>query len=632
MFKILHIIVLVLIPTFVWAAIPNAQERIIQYNSNILINQNATIDITETIQVVANNNQIKRGIFRTIPTRYKTKMGDRVNFKLDVLSVSKNGQTEPYHIEETPNGITIYIGQQDITLVPGVYTYKISYRVRHAIGYFKKYDELYWNVTGNKWAFPIEHASAIVHLPADAPIIQQAAYTGRKGEILKNFSAQISGNKILYKTTSPLHANEGITFAVAWPKNYVYQPTNIASLSILLHNNKPLAYSLMFFTILITFYFLCWLKFGKDPQKGTVIPLYEPPKGYSPGLVHYIYNMGFKRSTTAFTAALTHLSVNGFIKLKSDDDKEFTVIRLQEADNTIGPGEQALMKYLFMAKSQLTFNRINHVAINEAMTKFKKNIKREVLEVYFYSNITYFCIAIVFTLIYFIGLAFLANPEAIFFLVWTSLWTMGVCVLLYSVFCLWREVFKGLFTKVIPAFLLTLFSLPFVVGEIVGLTMLSNFLGWSTTILVVLIMLTHYLFFHWLKQPTLKGRQIMDQIEGFKLFLSVANQERFQSFEGPDITPELFEAYLPYAIALGLENQWSQKFEKSIARSGYEGGQTSRYNPTWYSGHALTVGSIATAIGTSLSSSISTSSTSTSGSSGGGSSGGGGGGGGGGGW
>jgi hypothetical protein len=77
------------------------------------------------------------------------------------------------------------------------------------------------------------------------------------------------------------------------------------------------------------------------------------------------------------------------------------------------------------------------------------------------------------------------------------------------------------------------------------------------------------LFYHLLKAPTLSGRKIMDQIEGFKLFLSVAK------------TPELYEKYLPYALALDVENAWSEQLAAVLATAGTE---IQPCTPVWYSG------------------------------------------------
>ena len=142
-------------------------------------------------------------------------------------------------------------------------------------------------------------------------------------------------------------------------------------------------------------------------------------------------------------------------------------------------------------------------------------------------------------------------------------------------------------------------------------------------------------FYHLLKAPTAAGRRILDQIDGFRMYLSVAEKERLNLENPPAHTPQLFEMFLPYALALDVEQQWAEKFADVLAIAGRNAGG---YSPKWYSGTAwssLGVAAFAGSLGSSLSSAISSASTapgSSSGGGGGGSTGGGGGGGGGGGW
>ena len=146
------------------------------------------------------------------------------------------------------------------------------------------------------------------------------------------------------------------------------------------------------------------------------------------------------------------------------------------------------------------------------------------------------------------------------------------------------------------------------------------------------------LFYHLLKAPTLLGRRMMDQIAGFADYLSVAEKDRMNFHNPPERTPELFERFLPYALALGVEQAWSEQFSDVLARAGQaEGNRSGHYSPRWYSGRSFdgNFGNFASDLGSGFSGAIAAASTapgSSSGSGGGGSSGGGGGGGGGGGW
>src|SRR5690606_35745609 len=135
-----------------------------------------------------------------------------------------------------------------------------------------------------------------------------------------------------------------------------------------------------------------------------------------------------------------------------------------------------------------------------------------------------------------------------------------------------------------------------------------------------------------LRAPTIAGRKVMDEIEGFKLYLTVAEAERMNLAEAPDMSTDLFERYLPHAIGLGVEKPWSQAFAAHLARVVPDAADRAGYYPTWYHGSSWDSGRIAAAtsgLASSIAGSVASSmpSSSGSGSTGGGSSGGGGGGG-----
>jgi uncharacterized membrane protein len=152
---------------------------------------------------------------------------------------------------------------------------------------------------------------------------------------------------------------------------------------------------------------------------------------------------------------------------------------------------------------------------------------------------------------------------------------------------------------------------------------------------LVLTMALHGLFALLMRAPTPAGRLVMDEIDGFKMYLDTAEQDRLDRMRSPELTPEVFEAFLPYAYALSVENNWCQRFAREMPEQVR---QQTGYHPGWYSGrfHGINaLNHLGDDFGSSFSSAISSASSppgSSSGSGGGGSSGGGGGGGGGGGW
>jgi uncharacterized membrane protein len=143
------------------------------------------------------------------------------------------------------------------------------------------------------------------------------------------------------------------------------------------------------------------------------------------------------------------------------------------------------------------------------------------------------------------------------------------------------------------------------------------------------------MFYVWLKAPTRAGRKLLDKLEGFREYLDIAEQDEMNLKNPPDKTPQLFEAYLPFAMALDVEQHWAERFSGVFAHLADKG---QAYQPVWYHGshwHVTEPAGFAGIMGSAVSSAIASSSTapgSSSGGGGGGFSGGGGGGGGGGGW
>ena len=146
-----------------WPPLP--PERIERFISDVQVQRNGDLQVTETIAIRAEGNQVKRGILRDFPTVYHRADGSRVEVRFDVESVMRDGQIEGYSTEKMANGVRVRIGRADRTVNPGVHQYVIRYRTTRQIGFFKDYDELYWNATGTGWTFPIDVAEARINLP-----------------------------------------------------------------------------------------------------------------------------------------------------------------------------------------------------------------------------------------------------------------------------------------------------------------------------------------------------------------------------------------------------------------------------------------------------------------------------------
>lgn len=174
-----------------------ADERILDFKSEIIIRQDGSIVVTETIIVRSEGQKIRRGIYRDFPTRYRDAYGNNVEVSYTPLSVQRNGEPESFRTNSFRNGIRTYFGSANRMLANGVHTYTFRYSANRMLGFFAEHDELYWNVTGSDWAFPIDHASASVTLEFDDDprIIDANAFTGLMGARGTAFTKQVNATR-----------------------------------------------------------------------------------------------------------------------------------------------------------------------------------------------------------------------------------------------------------------------------------------------------------------------------------------------------------------------------------------------------------------------------------------------------
>lgn len=614
-----------------------ADERILAFHSDIAVNADASMQVDETIRVHAEGNQIRHGIYRDFPTRYKDRFGNNVHIDFEPESVTRDGKDEAFHTEGQVNGVRVYFGSSDTLLDPGDYTYVFRYRTTRQLGFFDDFDELYWNVTGNGWDFPIDEASAAVTLPGSiAPSsLKVEGYTGEQGQKGRDYVASADApSHATFRATRALAPREGLTIVVGFPKAIVGAPTTGTRATWFLRDNGGVLVGGIGLLLMWAYYFFEWVRVGRDPKPGVIIPQYEAPEGCTPGTLRHVERMAY--DNRCFAADLVDLAVRGRIEIRKDSGN-YSLLRKSGGEHDALPQPEAgLLADLLGSRSTLELRQSEHTTIAAAIKRHKDTLKTNDAGRYFHTNSKLVIPGALIAIVALLAGIFArgAAPQlagAGFMLVWLSGWSVGVTVLVGSVISAWRSppgvVAYG------SALFLTLFSLPFVAGEIAGLGMFAMFTGIGLTIIAVLLVATNLAFFHWLKAPTIEGRKLLDRISGLRLYLGVAERDTLAAQKAPPMTIDEFQRFLPYALALGVEKTWADKFAAAV---GPAAAAAAAGAMVWYqSGGSSGISDFTSSLGSSLSGAISSSSTapgSSSGGGGGGSSGGGGGGGGGGGW
>lgn len=576
-----------------------AQERIRSYDTEIEIRADGSIDVTERITVRAEGTQIRRGIYRDFPTRYRDRYGNRVRVDLTVLGVERDGRPEGWFTERRDNGIRINTGGDEyLPTLPADYTFTIRYRTTRQLGFFAEHDELYWNAIGQGWVFPIEAGTVEVRLPEPVAVdlLGVEGYTGPQGTQGAAYTAATPApGTARYQLTGPLGPREGFTIVLTFPKGLIAEPTGATRVGWFLRDNAGVLVALAGLIALLLFCGFSWSRVGKDPRPGVIIPRYEPPAEHTPAALRFLRRMGY--DMRCFSADLLAVAVAGHVRIHQHRKRKSTW-RLERTDPaaarvaataadegtasaataataaTLPAVQRPLVSKLFPGGvRELKLTDKNAETVSAARDAHRKALDAALHPRYFRRNADKSWLA--FAIIVATGLV--AFP-------------------------------------------------------------VSGGAGIPAIVVILAAMLAvNAVFTQLVKAPTQEGRRLLDEIEGLKLYLSVAERDELAGLQGPDGPPRLdaerYEALLPFAVALEVEDAWTKKFTAVVGAAAVAAA-TQRMG--WYAGTGRPgdLGDFTRSIGSSLTSSIASASTppgSSSGAGGGGSSGGGGGGGGGGG-
>ena len=503
--------------------------------------------------------------------------------KLDVTIgyiTDANGERLRVEEESKDNGWTralrIYVpgaNDADRTII-------IRYHVANAIRFFfakgnePAFDELYWNVTGNSWTMPIDSVQARVVLPDGVAPTRTAVYTGERGSIAADAKSGKSGNEVDFTLLRGLNPYEGMTIGVGWPPGHISsRPSEAREKMAEVLQWSPLLIPLIVFILA----FKAWEKKGRDPKEGSLAVQYEPLQGASPAELGTLVD--HKADMPDITATLVDLAVRGFIHieeiteshllgLSKSTDYIIHILRDRSQWTGLKPHEERYLGKL----SELAPIGESEVKVSEMKNKF-------------YGALTKIRDAIYDSLV--AKGYYLQRPDKV-----KAKW-IGLAALTAVVLAgLAALAVKTMFVMISPVALV------------------------AAAVLSTLIM---FVFAQIMPARTIAGARAREATLGFKEFLGRVEEERYKKM----ITaPEMFEQFLPYAMAFGVADKWAKAFEDIY-----------REPPNWYSGgtgqfnainFASNIGDMSSAAANSMSSSPSSSGSGGGGSSGGGSGGGGG--------
>ncbi|MEO8637330.1 MAG: DUF2207 domain-containing protein [Candidatus Taylorbacteria bacterium] len=620
-------------------------ERVDSFVVSIKVNRDASIDVAETITYNF-DAESKHGIYRDVPINYRTKTGLKMRLDLRNISVTdENNHQYQFTTSKNGNDRRIKIGDPDV-LITGTHTYVIKYSVPLVVGFFKDFDEIYWNAIGTGWQIPIHNVTVTVELPSvfkksDLTISCYSGFSDSTDECdsygaVESFDSDDSSIHEISFAQKYLNPYEGITVAVGFPKGVVVEPPYAERFWIGFLSAGW--YWLILPILIFIFMYRRWSKYGRDPKgTGVIVPEYDVPDGLSPMQIRFIFKQSFGNS---LSAEIVYLATKGYLKISKVTDKgvfiskdDYELEKLKLSDGALNTFQAALLNGLF-EPNMVALNSATEIARTITLANSDKNA----------SKMTKIAAHLVE------GMAAIGakkDIESSQRLVENKVRLSDLQYRFFTVsnmierYCESTLVEKGYFPegkKTYSTYSATIGNKKasraggIIVGAVFFLIFGSTFIGifFQNALAVIaydVSVLIWTIFQILMSRMSEKGVHAKEHISGFKLYLSVAERDRINFHNAPTKNPEQFEKFLPYAMALGVEKEWAKVFE------GIDLPQPNWYNDSSLS--AFSAGAFAsnmTSFSTASNSSLASTPGSSSGSGGGGSSGGGGGGGGGGSW
>ena len=474
--------------------------RVTDYNDTISIHEDGSAAVHERITLAFDGEW--HGIHRFIPVEYPGARGTNYTLFLKVTDVTDGNGGKLKYESSTSNGfrdLKIFIPDA----VDAARTVEIDYAVRNGMRFFEDHDEFYWNVTGNDWPVPIDHASAQVNFPNSAGgSLRAQAFTGAYGSAERGASAEVRGSEVAFETNNPLPMRGGMTIDIFIPKGILKEPSAFTRLIWFLGGNPIVFLPFWAFAVMSV---LWWYK-GRDPDPGlSVAPMYEPPAGMTPAEAGTL--LDDTPHPRDITCTLVDLAVRGYVKIEEVDDKglvfhhqDYIFHLLKPRDQWAGlvPHERVMLENVFAGGEATRLSSLKN-RFYTAIPVIQQDIKSALRTKGMY----------------------LLDPDS------ANGYSLAAIVVIVAPFLMLQFLWnKDVFSSI---------------ALLIGCGIISAIFWW--------------LFARQMTAKTVQGGRTRVAVLGFQEFMNRVDADRLKR-----MSPDTFEKYLPYAMALGVEHQWAQAF------------------------------------------------------------------------
>jgi uncharacterized membrane protein len=519
MFSLRRVVAILLLVIF--AAMPAIARTLVfkHFDAQVQMHPDGTIDVTEVIE--AQFTGVWHGIYRSIPVEYTDDAGLNYTLLLDQINAT-DSEGQKLKLEQNREGRNIKFKIYVPAAEDATRTILLHYRVLDALRFFQDHDELDWNVTGNEWQDPIELVTAHIELPAGVTGLHAIAYTGVNNSRTEDARIEISDNIVDIRSTRRLGYRQGLTAVVGFDKGFVHPPSGSVKLMRFLQSNSPLLIPVIAFFVML---WLWWTR-GRDPQRQAISVQYEPPDKLTPGECGTLVDN--EAAMRDITATLVDLAVKGYLTIEQKEESHLL-------------GLTHSKDYIFHMKKTPTEWAAARSHEQEMLSALfdagaSPDVNLSALQNHFYTRLP----AIrdrIFSALMKDGY-YLHRPDTV------KQGYIGAGLVIGGLL-----VFGG-------------------VGYFQNATGIAAGSWISAGIASGLVIC---IFGWFMPARTVTGARALEKVLGFEEFLGRVEKDQIERLEK---TPELFEKYLPYAMALRVEKKWVQAFSGIALQP-----------PQWYQGY-----------------------------------------------
>lgn len=505
-------------------SVPACQaDEITSMNVAMTAQRDSTLDVIETINV--NFSEPRHGIFRTMPVKY-SRFGASYTVDFHLNSVKdENDQSLAFSQSSRGNDINIKIGSAN-TVFSGTHTYVINYRLRRAVNFFDKEPEIYWNVTGDQWPYPIRSVKFSLDLPAgfNASAVKTKAFLGAPNSQSAGGVAFEQDGQRLFFQANDIAPGEGLTVAVRLPSGAMVAPPLSTQLGWFLIDWYPLFLlpGLTFFGLYAT-----WRYLGTDEEPISAIAVdWQPPTELTPAEMGVIIDE--RVDSRDVLSIVVDLAVRGYFKIVEVDkpgfwgaNKDYQFERNADADmasKDLKPFEIEMLQALFKWQDDSDYDFVTRLSDLSAVGAVRFSHFSQLL----YASVTE-------------NGWFRANPEDV------------------------RRQYMQIGTTI-------------VVLAALSLLIASNLIGVPAILGAIFSAILFFFFSGAMPARTLSGVKLRRQSLAFARFVEKVDRESVRALADKD--PTVFARLLPYAMVINAADRWAEAFEGlAVDRVAL---------PTWY--------------------------------------------------